>query len=169
MERGHHRVTRLPVTDLQERVSLPERRGIDAGVLGRQQQRPLGGAAADPQALTAHLQVGLVAERADLEQPPQRLRHPRQRRRGGGRHPTDLPFERGMKRPGLPIHAHLDHLHPVQGQRAGLVDAQHGDTAQRLHGRQLPDHHLTAQHAGHADRQGGGRDRRQSLGHGGDR
>ena len=58
--------------------------------------------------------------------------------------------------------------HPVQGQGAGLVGADHGGRAERLHrGEALDQRALAGEHP-HADGQGQGDRRQQALGHVGD-
>ena len=60
-----------------------------------------------------------------------------------------------------------DHGHAVLGEGAGLVGADDGDRAQGLHGRQLADERLAAQHPLRAQREGHGDDGGQALGDGG--
>ena len=63
----------------------------------------------------------------------------------------------------------LAHRHHAGGQRAGLVGADDRRAAQRLDRRQPADEHVARRHALHADGQRDRDDRRQPLGHGGDR
>ena len=57
--------------------------------------------------------------------------------------------------------------HLVTGQRTGLVGADHGGGAQRLHGAELLDDGVVLGHALHAEREHDGHDGGQALGHGG--
>jgi hypothetical protein len=61
----------------------------------------------------------------------------------------------------------LDHPHLVGGERAGLVRGDHAGAAQGLDGGQAPHQRVLAGHAPHADGEGEGGDRRQTLGHDG--
>ena len=63
----------------------------------------------------------------------------------------------------------LAHGHHARGQRAGLVGADDRRAAQRLDRRQPANENVARRHPLDADRQRDGDDRRQALGHGGDR
>ena len=85
------------------------------------------------------------------------------------------PADRGQARAGRPRRCpsaerhEPDHPQPVLGQRAGLVEADGVDPAQRLqHPRAAHDRAAAGQPAG-GGLLGDGRDQRQPLGHGGDR
>jgi hypothetical protein len=58
---------------------------------------------------------------------------------------------------------HALHSHFVARQRAGFVSADHGNRAEGFHRRQSADDCIAPRHALHADSQGNGHDRRQSL------
>mmetsp|Transcript_102022 Transcript_102022/g.327361 ORF Transcript_102022/g.327361 Transcript_102022/m.327361 type:complete len:529 (+) Transcript_102022:2090-3676(+) len=62
---------------------------------------------------------------------------------------------------------HVDHGHLALGQSAGLVTADHGGGSEGLHGGELPDEHVLADHVLTADGQGDSDAERDALRNGG--
>ena len=130
-------------------------------------QRALRGIALDvPAALGLDpCDVGVGGERARAQELSQRLV-----RRGGAAVRQELAagfVARAGYVPRAPRNAEFADRHLVFGQGPGLVRADHGCAAQRLHGRQPPHQRMAFDHALDADRQRDRDDSRQRLWHNG--
>ena len=156
---GHELVGGIERNFGDARALLGQTVRLQPALGGQRQQRSLGGVADQ----LAAADMAFVAQR-DRHQQRQQIRL-RQAIFGGNSALAGIALARGGKTPAAVEQPARGHL--VEGQRAGLVGADHRGRAQGFHRRQFFDDRAILRHAVHADRQRYRHHCRQALGDGG--